>query len=204
MSPHSGAAVPGAAYVTATAGTAHDEVQRRTVHVASGVLGPLAAAVGSRVATPAFVALVVAASVGEIARLRWPWARSALARLTGQLFRPAEASMVSGAAILALGYALAWWLFPVAAAERAILVAAVADPMAATVGSRFGGGRRKSWAGSAACAASAALVLLLTGLPGGTAAIAAAVAATVERVPWRGVDNLLVPVGVGLVLWWMA
>ncbi len=65
--------------------------------------------------------------------------------------------------MLALGYALAWWLFPTAAAERAILVTAVADPMAATVGTRFGGGRRKSWAGSAACAATAVLVLLLTG-----------------------------------------
>jgi len=172
--------------------------------VASGVLGPLAAAVGSRVATPAFVALVVAASIAEIARLRWPWARTALDRLAGTMFRPAEASTVSGAATLALGYALAWWLFPVAAAERAILVAAVADPMAATIGSRFGGGQRKSWAGSAACAASAALVLLIMGVPGWTAAVAAAVVVVVERAPWRGADNILVPVSVGAVLWWMA
>jgi dolichol kinase len=185
-------------------GTADDEVRRRTVHVASGVLGPLAAAAGSRVATPAFVALVVVAGVAELARRRWPWARAALQRLAGPLFRPGEATMVSGAAMLALGYAMAWWLFPVAAAERAILVAAVADPMAATVGSRFGGGRRKSWAGSAACAAAAALVLLLTGLPGGTVAIGAVVAAVAERAPWRGADNLLVPVGVGATLWWMA
>jgi dolichol kinase len=185
-------------------GSAQDEVWRRTLHVASGVLGPLAAAVGSRVATPAFIALVVAAGIAEFARLRWAWARRGLDRLAGGLFRPAEASLVSGAATLALGYALAWWLFPVAAAERAILVAAVADPMAATIGSRFGGGGRKSWAGSLACAASAAIVLVLTGVPGGTAAIGAAVATVVERAPWRGTDNVLVPVSVGAVLWWMA
>jgi dolichol kinase len=184
--------------------TAAAEVRRRTVHVASGILGPLAAAAGSRVATPAFVALVVAAGTAEIARWRWPRVRAALERLAGPLFRPSEARMVSGATTLALGYALAWWLFPVAAAERAILVAAVADPMAATVGSRFGGGRRKSWAGSAACAVAAALVLLVTGLPGGTAVVAAAVAAVVERAPWHGADNVLVPVGVGAVLWWLA
>lgn len=112
--------------------------------------------------------------------------------------------MVSGAATLALGYALAWWLFPVAAAERAILVAALADPMAAMVGSRFGGGRRKSWAGSAACAGTVGLILLLTGLPGVTAAVTAIVAAAVERAPWRGADNVAIPVGVGAVLWWMA
>jgi len=112
--------------------------------------------------------------------------------------------MVSGAATLALGYALAWWLFPVLAAERAILVAAVADPMAATIGSRFGGGGRKSLAGSAACAAAAALVLLLTGTPGTTAVVVAAVATAAERAPWRGADNVLVPVSVGAVLWRMA
>ena len=185
-------------------GSADDEVRRRTVHVGSGVLGPLAAAAGTRVATPAFGALVVAAGLAELARWRWPRARAALHRLAGPLFRPSEAHTVSGAATLAAGYALAWWLFPVAAAERAILVAAVADPMAATFGSRFGGGRRKSWAGSAACAATAALVLLLTGLPAWPAAVAAVVATVAERAPWRGADNLLVPVGVGAALWWMA
>lgn len=172
--------------------------------MASGVLGPLAAAVGSRVATPGFVALVAVAAGAEIARRRWRPVHAWLDRLAAGLFRPAEATEVSGAATLALGYALTWWLFPVAAAERAILVAAVADPMAATVGSRFGGGARKSWPGSAACAASAALVLLLTGLPAVTAALVAVSAAAVERAPWRGADNILIPAATGALLWWLA
>ena len=199
MSPHSGAPVPGAARDE----TARGESWRRTLHVASGVLGPLAAALGRRVATPAFVALVVAAAVAEIARWRWSWMRLRLQRLAGELFRPAETSRVSGATTLAVGYALAWWLFPVAAAERAILVAALADPVAATVGTRFGAGRRKSWPGSAACAATAALVLLLTGLGGGAAVVAAVVAMAAERAPWHGADNVLVPVSVAAVLWLM-
>lgn len=201
---HSGARVPGAEGRSPVAGGAHDETGRRTLHVASGLLGPLAVALGRRVATPAFAGLVAVACSAEFARLRAPRMRAWLGRFAGGWFRPAEASAVSGAAILALGYALAWWLFPSAAAERAILVTAVADPMGATVGTRFGGGRRKSWAGSAACAATAALVLLLTGLPIGSAAAGAAVAAVVERAPWPGVDNLLLPVGVAAALRWMA
>lgn len=203
MNLHSGARVPGAEGRGLVAGGARDEAGRRALHVASGLLGPLAAALGRRVATPAFVGLVVVACAAEVARLRWPRVRAGLERLAGGWFRPTEASVVSGAAMLALGYALAWWLFPTAAAERAILVTAVADPMAATVGTRFGGGRRKSWAGSAACAATAVLVLLLTGLPVGIAAAGGAVAAAVERAPWRGADNLLVPVGVAAALGWM-
>jgi len=106
--------------------------------------------------------------------------------------------------MLALGYALAWWLFPAPAAERAILVAALADPMAATVGTRFGGGRRKSWAGTAACTAMAAGVLLLTGLPLLPTLAGAAVAGALERTPGRGTDNVLVPLGVGAALSWLA
>ena len=204
MKPPSGTAAPAVAHHGPKNRSARDEGWRRALHVASGAIGPLATAVGSRVATPAFAALVVLACTAEAARFRWPWARAKLDRFAGGLFRPNEGSTVSGAATLALGYALAWWLFPVTVAERAILVAALADPMAAMVGSRFGGGRRKSWAGAAACAGTAALLLLFTGLPGATCAGAAVVAAAVELVPWRGADNISIPVGVGAVLWWMA
>ena len=179
-------------------------MRRRALHAASGAIGPLAAAVGTRVATPAFAVLVALACAAEAARFLWPAGRTTLDRLAGGLFRPDEAFMVSGATTLALGYALAWWLFPVAAAERAILMAALADPMAALIGSRFGGGRRKSWAGSAACAGTAALVLLLTGVAGATSAVAGVVAAILERAPWRGADNIAIPVGAGVVLRWMA
>ncbi len=177
-----------------------EEAWRRTVHVASGALGPLVAQLPTAAASLALGALVALAGAAEAARLASPRVHAWLDGIAGPLFRPAEARGVSGASTLALGYALAWWLFPVGAAERAILVEALADPMAATVGARAGGSTGKTWAGTAACAVTAALVLLLTRVPplvAGTAAVAAAVA---ERAPWRGADNVTVPVLVAAVL----
>ena len=177
------------------------EVRRRALHVAAGVLGPLAAALGAPLASPAFAVLLLLAAAAELARHRWPAARAALELAAGGAFRPQEASGISGASTLALGFALSWWLFPSGAAERGILVAALADPVAATVGSRFGGGRRKSWPGSLACAATAALVLAVTGVAPGPAILIGVAAAVAELAPWRGVDNVAVPVAVAALLW---
>lgn len=179
------------------------ESWRRGCHVASGVLGPLAAALEPRVAAAAFGGLVAVAIAVETLRLASPRAAARIGRLAGALFRPSEARTVSGAATLALGYALTWWVFPAAAAERAIVVAAVADPVAATVGSRLRGTRAKTWAGSLACACAAALVLLPSHLSVPAVAAAALGAAAAERAPWRGSDNVTVPLAVAAVLWWM-
>ena len=203
MSSRSGADVPGAAHQRPGGRRSHDPVGRRALHASSGIVGPVAAALGAR-AAPGFAVLVAVAAIAEGTRLCWPRARRALDRVAGAWFRPAEASAISGATMLACGYAVTWWLFPGPVAERAIVVAALADPMAATVGTRFGGGRPKSWAGSAACAATAALVLLLSGSAALVALGAAVVAAAVERAPWRGADNVAIPVCVGAVLRWAA
>jgi dolichol kinase len=184
----------------AAARAAGASARRRTVHVASGVLALLAARLRSPAASLGFALLVAAAAAAETIRLASPRAHAWLDRLAGGLFRPSETAGISGATTLALGYALAWWLFPVGAAERAILVTALADPMAAAVGTRFGGGARKSWWGSAACLMTAAVVLLVTRVPLPVAAAAAAGAAVAERAPWRGADNVTVPVAVAAVL----
>jgi dolichol kinase len=102
-----------------------------------------------------------------------------------------------------LGYALAWWLFPPRAAEAAIVVAAVADPAAALVGSRFGGGAVKSLPGSLACACATVLVLAVFAVAPAGLAVAAVGAAVAERAPWRGADNVTVPVVVAALLWAM-
>jgi dolichol kinase len=177
---------------------------RRTIHVASGALGPLAAHLPAPVAALAFGVLVAAAGAAETLRLGSPRAHAWFDRLAGPLFRPAEAAGISGATTLALGYALAWWLFPAGAAERAILVTALADPMAAEVGTRFGTGARKTWAGSTACALTAVLVLLLTRSPLPVAAVGGAGAALAERLPWRGADNVAMPVVVAALLRFLA
>ncbi len=181
-------------------GRARREARRRTVHLASGVLGPLAVAVGPAIATPAFAALLAVAVAAEAARLLSPRARAGLGGLAGDLFRPAEADRPSGASALALGYALTWWLFPPATAGAAIVVAAVADPAAALVGSRFGGTSPKSLPGSLACMAAAALVLAAYRMPAMLIAFASVGAALAERAPWRGSDNVIVPLTVAALL----
>jgi dolichol kinase len=170
------------------------------VHAASGALGPLAVAVGPAVATPGFAVLVVVAFLAEVARLVSPRAGALVRGLAGGLFRPAEERAPSGAGLLAVGYALAWWLFPPAAAEAGIIVAAVADPAAALAGSRLGRGAAKSLPGSVACACAAALALALLRTPPAGVVAGALGAAAAERVPWRGADNLAVPVAVAAIL----
>jgi dolichol kinase len=182
---------------------ARRETWRRGLHLASGALGPLAAALQPGVAAAGFAGLVAVAAAAETLRLASPGARARIDRLAGAVFRPSEARTVSGAATLAVGYALTWWLFPAALAERAIIVAAVADPVAATVGSRVGGGDTKTWAGSLACACAAALVLMPAHLGAPAVAAAALAAAVAERAPWHGADNLTVPLVVAAVLWWL-
>lgn len=177
-----------------------DETWRRTIHVAAGALGPLAAHLPPQLAAVGFGALVALAGVAEAMRLGSARAHAAFERFAGHLFRPAEATGLSGATTLALGFALAWWLFPPGVAERAILVTAFADPMAATVGTRARRAGGKTWAGSAACAVTAALVLLLTRVPPAAAVAGGLVAALAERAPWRGADNVTLPLLVGAAL----
>lgn len=146
---------------------------------------------------------MVIAAAAETARLASARAGALLTRFAGGVFRPAEAGAPSGAGTLAVGYALAWWIFPPAVAEAAIVVAAIADPAAALVGVRFGRGAGKSLPGSLACASAAALVLAVLGVGPAGVAVAAIGAALAERVPWRGTDNVAVPLVVGAALWWL-
>lgn len=201
MSPHPDAPATAAPAppIRPPAGAA-EEQWRRTLHVAAGALAPLAAAVGPEHASVGFLLLVVVAGTAEALRLSSPRAGALVARFAGPLFRPAETTRVSGAATLAFGFALVWWLFPVGIAERAMLVVALADPMAATVGTWVGSVGRKSWAGTTACAVTAGVVLFATRVPLLSAALAALAAALAERVPWRGFDNLTVPVVAAAVL----
>jgi dolichol kinase len=146
---------------------------------------------------------VAIATVAETARLASPRVAAVLARVAGGAFRPAEARWPSGAGTLALGYALAWWIFPPAVAEAAIIVTSLADPAAALVGSRFGRGAAKSLPGSLACAGVAAAALAVLGVPPAALVVAAVGAALAERAPWRGTDNLAVPLVVGALLHWV-
>ena len=93
--------------------------------------------------------------------------------------------IIADRAWLWASFAAASWL-PERAAVAGILVAALADPAASLVGSRFGRGARKSWSGTLAAlvVAMAALFTLEIGWHGAT--LGAVVAAALER--WPGID----------------
>ncbi len=173
---------------------------RRAVHAASGVLGPLALWAPGRAGGWLLGALALVALLLEAGRRARPAVRHAVDAAAGALFRPGEAAGVSGPTTLALGYAAAWGLFPARAAATAIVVAALADPAAALVGRRFARGGGKSLAGSLACALAAGAVILAAGAGAAAAAAGAAATALAERAPWRGADNLLVPLAAGATL----
>lgn len=141
---------------------------------------------------------VVALAV-ETARLASPAVAGGMRRLV-PVFRSAEARRPSGAAWLFVAYALVAWLPPPAPAAG-VLAGALADPAAALVGGRWGGGAAKSWPGTAAAFAVGALALLAWGLPPLTALAGGAVGAALERGSGPFDDNLLIAPGVGLLVW---
>jgi dolichol kinase len=113
-------------------------------------------------------------------------------------FRDAERRRVSGATWLVLGYAAAS-LFPWRAPLAGILVAALADPAAAVLGSRYGRGHAKSAVGSAACFAVAVCVMLGLDYPVGATLLTAVAATVLERWPGRFSDNVILPPGAAAI-----
>lgn len=145
------------------------------------------------------VPLSIVAALLEILRLRTAVFRGFLSRFA-PLFREAETTRPSGAFWLCVGYTVASW-FPEPVPRAAILTAALADPTAAFVGSRWGRGARKSWVGTVSAAAVAGSVIAFLGWGADGVLAGAAVTALLERWPGPVDDNLLVPTGVAAVLW---
>lgn len=180
--------------------TARREGLRRVAHAASGLLGLVALRLPGRGGDVLFGVLVALALTVEMARHVLPAVRCLVLGAGRSMLRPEELRGLSGPTVLACGYALAWWVFAAPVALAAVLVTALADPAAAVVGRRFGGGVRKSLVGTASCAAVAAVVLAAVGVPAPAALATAGVAAAAERVTWSGADNILLPISVGATL----
>lgn len=187
--------------MTAPATPAAREAGRRALHVASGLLGVGAALLSHPVVTLLLAGLVALALALEGLRLATVPGRAAIHGRFGSLFRAAESRRLSGATLLVASYFAAWLLFPAAAAARAMVVTALADPAAAAVGSRFSGRLgRKSVSGSAAALGVALAALLLWPTAPLPALAAAVTAAAAERVPGPGLDNVLMPLATAGVL----
>ena len=156
-------------------------------------------AVDWREARWVLTAACVAGVALEMLRLQRRSVRDALAKAV-PVFRPDEAGRASGAFWLLVGYAAASWI-PVPGPTSGILAAALADPAASMVGSRWGRGARKSWVGTVAAWVVAAMALTAIGLPLGVALVGAFVAAGLERWPGPFDDNLLIAPGVAASVW---
>jgi len=137
----------------------------------------------------------------DATRLRAPGVNALFFRTFPVLASPREAVGVASSTWFVLGALLTWTIFPAEVAVPALLVLALADPAAGTLGRLYG--RHKvgsgSVEGSLAFFVVASLVLLVT--VGGSAAVLVAGAVTVvEATPWRLDDNLSVPLSAGLLL----
>jgi dolichol kinase len=165
--------------------------------VASAILGPAALSMPPHLARASFATLAGLATALELLRLASPRIGRLVAAVAGSAFRPSESRAPSGATALAWGYFAAWALFEPRFAAAAVVVSGLADPSAAWVGRRFGRGQGKTLAGSVACAVMGWLGLVAFGFSTSAVLAGGLVAALVERVPWRGADNLLVPLAVG-------
>ena len=157
-------------------------------------------------AWPTFRLVVIAAAVGwvalEVVRIRVPAAHAFFSTIV-PVYREHEAGRVSGAGWLMMGYAVAVW-FPPSAATAGILVAALADPVASMIGTRFGDGSSKTLAGSLAFFVVAIVVLLGVGLEWPTIVAVASVGVIFERWPLGLNDNFLLAPAIAWLAWQLA
>lgn len=126
-----------------------------------------------------------------------------ISALTVLASRPRDKGhFVAGPVTLGVGAMLALLLYPAPAAFLAIYALAFGDGVASLVGRAFGRTHilpGTSLEGSLACLVAVFLAgLVLTGNPA-TALVVATVATVLEALPTDDMDNIILPVGVGMV-----
>jgi dolichol kinase len=179
------------------------EMFRKAIHLAIAVVPGIAAidVLAAAGLLAVGIAIYAAAEQARIAGIRV----ALISDITVLALRERDRQgFVLGPVTLGLGAMLALLFYPEPAATVAIYALAFGDSAAAVVGTAVGrlkirGTGGKSLAGSLACfLAVLAVTLRVTGNLNASLAIAGA-AALLEAAPTRDYDNLLVPVGVGLV-----
>ncbi len=140
--------------------------------------------------------------LSDLVRLRAPILNRLFFRLLRPLASPREATGPASSSWYIAGCFLAVLIFPRDVAVAAILVLALADPVASYIGRRWG--RRPFGAGTVEGSAVFTIVAFLVLLPFAgwfVAGVSAPLVAWVERLRWPLDDNLTVPLVTGLLLW---
>ena len=148
--------------------------------------------------------LLVVLLAFDLVRLRVPGVNAFFFKAFPSLASPREASHVASSTWYACGVVLAYAFFPSRIAVPAIVVLALADPMASIVGRLWG--RRRLGNGTVLGSLVFLLVAfaVLSAFFGPASAVVPALVVTcVEVVPWRLDDNLTVVVGGATALWLM-
>jgi phytol kinase len=182
------------------------EGRRKLIHAATAVAAPWVLLVPEPAATLGLTAALVVVLGFEIGRFRSPRLAAAIDRALPGVVRTTEARRLSGAFLLVVGYTVASAAYGPTAAAAGILALAFGDAAAALAGQAWShrrgrGAGRRTHAGSLACLLTTAGAVAFV-LPGSLLIVAAAAltATALERWdPW-GMDNVLVPTGVGLVV----
>jgi diacylglycerol kinase (CTP) len=190
-------------------------IGRRLVHMANGVAIASAYALFFEHAQVIHIFGVIACVVYILDRVRihYPEVIRRAPAVNNALFRAEEQVKESAMTPYAISILLTLITFPKTISIIAIYTLAIADPLSAIVGIRWGRYRivpDKSVEGSlaffgATLAITAAVLYVATLAPPGAIAIVAtllaAAAATVEMLPLRIDDNLTIPLAVGFLGW---
>ena len=178
------------------------ELIRKAIHLLVALVPPLAS-----VHLPLTMGLLMAGTLFYTAAegMRLAGLRVAVVSgLTVAAARPRDTGFVLGPVTLGLGAMLALLLYPLPASAIAIYALAFGDAAASLIGMAFAGwrmplNRNKTVAGSLACFVAVFLVTLTLTADVRLSTVVAIAAMTIEALSGRDLDNLLLPVGVGMV-----
>jgi phytol kinase len=186
-------------------GELRTELIRKSVHILVATVPALVAITGTLATLLTLAAGTLVYTLAEAGR-RQGHTIPIVTRITELSSRSRDLDrFILGPITLGIGAMLALLLYPHPAASIAIYALAFGDGIASVVGKLFGrlelpftGG--KTLEGSLACTTAVAVSVFLVIPSLYTAIIVALTAAFLEALPTRDADNLVLPVGVGLMV----
>ena len=178
------------------------EIVRKSIHMMV-VFVPMMARYNLVLTFSALVAGLLLYSYSEFMRMRGVEI-AFISRVTSAASRSRDNSFIFGPVTLAIGTMMALMLYPEPAAAVAIYALAFGDGFSSLFGKLFGrtaipftGG--KTYAGSSACLISVFLTTLAISGSVRVAVIIAVSTTLLEVFPSGDLDNMLIPVGTGLI-----